>query len=268
MTAAELATPTRVGVEKSRFYLWTAVAMLVIAVGGFAPTFWIPLAQGVPERFPLFAVHGVLCYAWIAFLIYQTWLVRSGRMVRHRNMGLLGASLATALVTIGVMATASATRRAVAAGYADGAEAFMILPMGELIFFTGFLAVALRNLQRPEWHKRFMIAATAWLLPAPVARWYVVFVQMGGHMPPLNGTVGLAGLPAAPPLPITLPLPPDLIVPVIIGSAMIFDWRKRGSVHPAWWWAGGGTLAFDVLKGPFSGTALWHHIARGLLAIF
>jgi hypothetical protein len=223
------------------------------------------LAHGVPERYPLAAVHGMLCYAWIAFLIYQTWLARSGRVARHRDMGLLGASLATALVTIGVFVTASVVRRAIAAGKTD-AEPFMIVPMGELIWFTAFLIAALFNLQRPEWHKRLMIAATAWLLPAAVARWYVVYVQMGGHLPPWNGTVGLSGLPV-PPAPVAF-LPPDVIVPLMIIPGMIFDWRKRGAVHPAWWWAGGLTLAFNLLKGPFSETTLWHQIARGLVAVF
>jgi hypothetical protein len=41
----------------------------------------------------------------------------------------------------------------------------------------------------------------------------------------------------------------------------------RGKVHPAYWWAGGIAVAVHLLKGPFSGTALWHAIARGLLSL-
>ena len=83
MTAAELATPSRVEWQRFTFYAWSGIAMAVVAVVGFVPTFWLPLAQGVPERFPLFAVHGMLCYGWIAFLIYQSWLAGSGRVARH-----------------------------------------------------------------------------------------------------------------------------------------------------------------------------------------
>jgi hypothetical protein len=268
MTAVEIATQTRVGVQKPSFYLWTGVAMAVVAAGGFAPTFWIPLAQGVPERFPMVAVHGALCYAWIAFLICQSWLARSGQVARHRDLGLLGASLATALVMIGVMVTVNSARRTIAVGYSDHAEAFMIIPMTELFCFTGFVTAALFNLRRSEWHKRFMIAATAALLPAAVARLYIVFVEMGGHPPSLNGTVGVAGWPIVSPSPVSGAAPPDLIVIAFIVTGMIFDWRRRGAVHPAYWWAGGLSLAINFLKAPFSNSALWHHIARGLLAVF
>jgi hypothetical protein len=269
MTAAELATPIRVDGQRSTFYLWSGVAMTVVAVVGFVPTFWLPIAQGVPERIPLFAVHGMLCYAWIAFLIYQAWLARCGRVVRHRDMGLIGVSLATALVLFGVMAIASAVRRTITSGTEDATEAFMIVPMTEMLYFAGFLIAAFLNLKRPEWHKRFMIAATAAILPAAVARWYIVFVVLGGHLPPWDGTVGFAGLPAAPPQPVSI-TPLIALIPMesFIIAGIFHDWRKCARVHPAYWWAGGIFLVFEFLKAPISETALWHHIARGLLAVF
>jgi hypothetical protein len=269
MTAAELATPTRAERQRFTFYAWSGVAMAAVAVVGFVPTFWLPVAQGVPERVALFAVHGMLCYAWIAFLIYQSWLAASGRVARHRDAGLIGVSLATALVLFGVMAIASAARRTITAGYADATEAFMIVPMAEMIYFTGFLIAAFLNLKRPEWHKRFMIAATVAILPAALARWYIVFVLMGGHLPPWNGTVGIAGLPAAPPQPVsTTPLIGLIPMETFIVAGMVHDWRKRAHVHPAYCWAGGIFLVFEFLKSPISETALWHHIAQGLLAVF
>jgi len=243
--------------------------MAMVAVVGFVPTFWLPISQGVPERIPLFAVHGMLCYAWIAFLIYQAWLARCGRVARHRDMGLIGLSLATALVLFGIMAIASAVRRTITPGTTDATEAFMIVPMAELIYFTGFLIAAFLNLKRPEWHKRFMIAATAAILPAAVARWYIVFVVLGGHLPPWNGTVGFAGLPAAPPQPVSItPLIALIPMETFIVAGMFHDWRKRGGVQPAYWWAGSIFLVFELLKTPISASALWHHIARGLLAVF
>jgi len=269
MTAADIATPSRAGLQKSAFYLWTAVAMAVVAVAGFAPTFGIPLAEGVPERFPLFAIHGALCYGWIGLVIYQAWLARSGHVARHRDLGLAGVSLATALVLFGTMTSVSSVRRTMAAGHIGANEAFLIVPMGELICFTGFVIAALVNVRRSEWHKRFMIAATGAILPAPVARLFIVFVLMGGHLPPWNGTVGLAGLPAAPPPLVSEGLMPDLIATeVFILAGMVHDWRRRGGVHPAWWWAGGLNLAFQLLKAPFSDTALWHVMARGLIQVF
>ena len=270
MTAADIATGTRVSAQKSGFYLWTGIAMTAVATVGFAPTFWIPLAQGVPERLPLVAIHGALCYAWLFFLIWQAWLARSGRMVRHRDMGLVGASLATALVLSGIMVTLLGTRRVIAqVGYVEQQEAFMIVVLSELAGFTGFLIAALVNLRRPEWHKRFTVASTAAILPSPIARLIIVYIVLGGHMPPLNGTVGFAGFPPGPPAPVGgVGTVTDLIsTEFFIVMGMIYDWRKRGVVHPAWLWAGGVFLVYDLLKAPISGTALWHAIARGLLTL-
>jgi len=261
MTTVELTSPAGVGIRKSGFYFWIAVAMLGVAMAGFAPTFWIPLAQGIPDRFPLYAVHGMVCYAWIALVIYQSWLARSGRVARHRSIGLIGISLATALVMFGLMTAASSVRRT---GISDGAEAFMIVTAGELIGFTTFVVGALLNLQRPEWHKRFMIAATNSLLGAPVARLMIT----GGHVPVLNGTVGLAGLPPAPLPSLGVDFSSVFIAEFFIVAGMIHDWRGRGRVHPAYWWAGGYNLAFQLVAAPVSTTALWHHIARGWLAVF
>jgi hypothetical protein len=264
MTAADLAAPTGVTTQKTSFYFWTAVAMMAVAIAGFAPTFWIPLAQGLPERFPLYAVHGMACYAWVALLIYQSWLARSGRIPRHRNVGLIGISLATALVMFGLMTTADAVRRTITPGNADGTEAFMIVNAGGLVGFTAFVAAALFNLQRPEWHKRLMIAATNGLLGAPSAR----LLMTGGHVPMLNGTVGLAGLPPAPPLPVAFSFSGLFIAELFIVAGMVNDWRARGRVHSAYLWAAGFYLSLPVLAGPISATSIWHHIARGWLALF
>ncbi len=65
------------GARRSRFYLWMAVAMAATAFIGFAPTFWVPMAQGVPERIAVLAIHGALFFGWTMFVIYQAWLVRS-----------------------------------------------------------------------------------------------------------------------------------------------------------------------------------------------
>jgi hypothetical protein len=264
MTAVETTAPTAVRTEKSGFYFWTAAAMMAVALAGFTPTFWIPLAQGLPERFPLYAVHGLACYAWVALLIYQSWLARAGRISRHRNFGLIGISLATALVMFGLMTSAHAVRRTLTPGNANDTEAFMIVTAGELVGFTIFVAAALFNLKRPDWHKRLMIAATNALLGAPFVR----LLMTGGHVPMLNGTVGLAGLPPAPPLQVQFAFSGLFFAEVFILAGIVNDWRSRRHVHPAYWWAGGFNLGFQVLAGPISATQFWHQIARGWLAVF
>jgi hypothetical protein len=78
-----------------------AAACLVVAFAGFAPTYWLQLAPGTFIGTPLLHLHGLLFSAWPLYLLLQTTLAARGRVGRHRAWGLLGISLATAMVFVG-----------------------------------------------------------------------------------------------------------------------------------------------------------------------
>jgi hypothetical protein len=268
MTAEAIAgaAPGVTAARRTRFYLWMAVAMAATAFLGFAPTYWAPLAQGVPEKIGVLAVHGALFFGWTLFVVYQAWLVASGRVARHRDVGIIGVSLATAMVIFGVLAAINSATRASAINAREAGEAFTIVPLSAMLSFSVFVVAGILNSGRPEWHKRLMLAATAVILEAPIARPFVVYVVMGGHPPPFQGTVGLAGL-GGPPPPVMAVLPPALIGLLFIVAGMVRDWRALGKVHPAYLWAGGFALSVLVVRGPFSDTQLWHGFARSLIAL-
>lgn len=71
--------------SRPRFYFWTAIAMAATAFLGFAPTFWIPMAQGLHESIMVIGLHATIFFGWTLFFVYQTWLVASGQSARHRN---------------------------------------------------------------------------------------------------------------------------------------------------------------------------------------
>ncbi|MDE2250028.1 MAG: hypothetical protein KGL25_01300 [Gammaproteobacteria bacterium] len=263
-----IAEPTRHdgAARRPRFYLWMAVAMTGTAFLGFVPTFWVPLVQGIPERIPVLAIHAALFFAWTLLLVYQAWLATSGRIARHRDVGLIGVSLATAMTIFGAMAAINAGQRAVAANYAVAGEAFMIVPLAAIFVFAVLVVAAIVNMRRSDWHKRFLISATAVLLDAPIARPFIAYIVMGGHMPPFQGTAGMAGQHGPPP-PVAGILPPTLVGDLFIVAGMIYDWRTRGKVHPAYFWAGGFALAVQLLKIPFSASPLWHCTARWLISL-
>jgi hypothetical protein len=110
-----------------------------------------------------------------------------------------------------------------------------------------------------------MLSATAVLLDAAIARPFITYIVLGGHIPPFRGTVGLAGLNLPPP-PVIGVLPPALAALLFIVAGMVRDRRALGRVHPAYWWAGGFALAVQLLKIPLSDTALWHGFARSLMS--
>src|SRR5687768_16757978 len=88
-------------VAARRFYVWMATAGVLIAFVGFAPTYWLQLAPGTFVGSPLLHLHGWLFAAWPLYLLLQTAFVARGRVARHRTWGLLGVSLATAMVLVG-----------------------------------------------------------------------------------------------------------------------------------------------------------------------
>jgi hypothetical protein len=151
-------------------------------------------------------------------------------------------------------------------GFADAGEAFMIVPITAIVTFAVFVIAAMYNVRRPEWHKRLMIAATAAILDAAIARPFIAYIVMGGHLPPFQGNVGIAGFNGPPP-PVAGVLPPALLALIFIVAGMIHDWRVLGKVHPAYWWAGGFALFVQLLKIPFSTTAIWHETARFLVSL-
>jgi hypothetical protein len=77
--------------------------------------------------------------AWILFLLSQTALVANGQLDHHRAWGLVGISLATAMVVIGLAAAINTLTIALAAGYGDSARAFFILPVSAISLFAGFI---------------------------------------------------------------------------------------------------------------------------------
>ena len=252
--------------RRSQFYLWLTVAMAATAFLGFAPTFWVPLAQGIPERIGVLAIHGALYFGWSLFLIYQAWLVASGRTARHRDVGIIGVSLATAMVIFGVLAAINSALRADAAGARVAGEAFMIVPMSAMLSFAALITAAIVNSRRAGWHKRFILSASAILLDAPIARPFTIYFAMGGHPPPFQGNVGLAGV-GGPPPPVAAVLIPGLLAWSFIAAGMVRDWRVLGKVHPAYWLGGTLALAVMLLRIPFSETALWHDFARSVIAL-
>ncbi len=266
MVAETIAAPRAAAAGRTQFYLWMAVAMAATAFLGFAPTFWAPLAQGVPEKIGVLAVHGMLFFGWSLFVVYQAWLAGSGRVLRHRDVGMIGVSLATAMVIFGVLAAINASVRADAANAGAAGEAFMAVPLSAMFMFAVLFTAAVANARRPEWHKRLILAATAVLLEAPIARPFIVYVAMGGHPPPFHGTVGLAGF-GGPPPPVAGVLPPALIALGFIVVGMVRDWRALGKVHPAYLWAGGFALVTLLLRGAISDTPVWHAFARSLISL-
>src|ERR1700704_1119998 len=234
------------------FYFCMALACMAVAFLGFAPTYWLPMASGSFSSTPVVHFHGMLFFAWTLYFAFQTWLAASGRTARHRSLGLIGVSLATAMTIFGFLVAVNAMKQSAAIGQTDAGIAFVIVPLSGILFFAVVLTLAIAARARPEIHKRLMLLASISLLDAAVARWFLTFLAPPGPLGP-------------PPVPVTIA--PALVAYLLLVAAMVFDWRTRGRPHPVYVYGGIALVAVKLLNWPISTTPLWHSFAGGILAL-
>jgi hypothetical protein len=242
-----------------RFYVGMSAIFVAIAFVGFMPTYWIPLAQGTLVAPPITHVHALLFYGWTLLLLRQTWLAAIGEMGRHRELGVAGVALATAMLFVGLNAAATSVRLADAAGAGDAGRRFAIVPVSGILLFAILVAAALMNVRKPEVHKRLMVVATASILQAATGRLFLLFLA-----PPLPPGEIRAGHPP----PVFVTVLPGLAIDLPIIAGMIHDRRTTGRVHPVYWIAGACVLAVQVLRVPAGDTRIWAQIVQAMMAFF
>lgn len=252
-TSASTRTPSRY------FHVWMAGLCLAMAVGGFVPTYWLPVTSGTFQGTPLAHIHGLLFTGWTVFFVVQAALIATGRVARHRAFGLVGIALATAMVIVGLLVAISSARQGIARGFGDQVIPFMTVPVTGILVFAGLIIVAIANARREDVHKRLMLVATASLLQAAAGRIFRFFL-----FPP-----DLLGVPVAStaPPPVMFSIGPGLVADLPIIIAIIYDWRTRGRPHPAYLIGGGIVLFTQLIRIPLSTTAAWHSIANGLIGL-
>jgi hypothetical protein len=227
---------------------------LAIGVIGFAPTYWMPLVRGTFDGRPIAHLHALVFYGWTLFFISQASLISRRRIARHRELGVVGVALATAMLFVGLAVALSSLQAAVGTSTEAVVRRFTIVPVSGIFLFAALVAAALVNVRRADTHKRLMLVATAAILQAAVGRLFVLaFAPAAGDGPRVP-----------PPVPVTIPA--GLMVDLLIIAGMIHDKRTRGNVHPAYWIGGGVVLAVQILVAPLSETAGWLMVTDWLLA--
>src|SRR5437773_3041052 len=125
MTTIVTASPLAVAQSTTRyFYFYMALSVAAVTFLGFAPTFWLPMATHTFKANPIVYVHGLVFSSWTLFFVFQTWLASSGRITRHRAVGLIGISFATAMTIFGTLVTVNTLKVAASLGQKDEGIAF------------------------------------------------------------------------------------------------------------------------------------------------
>lgn len=240
-------TATSVRSDAQWFYVWMAGICVLIAFGGFIPTYWVRLAAGTFKGAPILHIHGMLFFAWTLFFLAQTTFVATGRTPKHRNWGMFGISLATAMGITVVLAAINSINAAETIGMGDEARRFTIVSLSGLVLFAAFIGFAIANVRRAELHKRFMLLAMVPLMHAAMARVFMVaFAPADAKGPP----------------PVFVAVPPGIFVDLLIVAAIVHDWRTRGRPHRVYVIGGAIIVCVQLLSVPLSTSPAWMAIAK------
>jgi hypothetical protein len=235
--AAIIAAPR--GSAERRFYGWAAAVTALIALGGFARTYYLKSVFGTPPLSVLIHMHAALMTSWVVLFVVQTRFVAARRVDLHRRLGVFGALLIAAIVAVGIPASIESARRGVTIGDLTPLM-FMVLPLGTVIVIALLAGTAVAYRRRSDIHKRLMLLATLSILTPAIAR--VPWPAFRAIGPPLF--IGLT----------------DLCVVAFVA----WDTWKHRRLHPAFGWGTLFLFASQPLRIALAHTAAWERFATWL----
>lgn len=160
----ETAATVRKRLRRSPFFAMLGLLMLALAIFGFWPQYFSAVTGRAPEpttQFWLIHLHAGLFTIWLLLYISQATLIMTGRARAHLKLGPWLAGYGFAIAAVGLYAAGLlAHRLGQRQGDFDDAAAFVFFPLIDMVYFAGFLAVALIYRKRPDIHKRAMFLAT------------------------------------------------------------------------------------------------------------
>lgn len=149
---------------KSPFFTFLGIVLLALAVAGFWPQYFSAVLGRSPEpntQFWLIHMHAALFIVWLLFYVSQSALIMMGRTRTHTRLGPPLVAYGFVVFLIGLYASvALAQRLGVRESNFEVAAAFVFFPLIDMLFFVGFLAIAVAYRRVPSLHKRAMFLAT------------------------------------------------------------------------------------------------------------
>ena len=237
-----------------RFHLRMAVVFVLIAFGGFTPTYWAPLAAGRFHAPPIAHIHGLLLFSWTVFYLAQTAWVASGRVATHRAWGLAGISLFSVLICSIIVLKITMMRLDDAHGFGDATRRFAAVVFCSLPVMIALFVTAIANVRNPDTHRRLMYVLMCGLMIPALARVFITYLAPPG------------ALDGGPPPPFVA-VPPAVVSSMLVGVAIVHDWRTRGRPHAAYLYGGLAMFLINVVAVFVARTATWMNIAGMLQAL-
>ena len=232
---------------RDSFFFWMSALVVLFAFGGFTPTYFSPIADGtLREISPSVHIHGALFFCWTVLLLLQTTLIARSSVKSHREFGMLGISLATAMVIFGILVNLQVNAIRINGDEVDRGYQLGFFGTSAVISFAVMFGLAIKYIHRTDHHKRWILLASAALLNAPLVRLFS----------PIFGSVES--------VPDILNITAYAVVPV---ACLVYDWRTLGRFHMV------TLLGCTVLAGRFAltgtitETGTWRSFYDGLLTL-
>ena len=194
---------------KQYFYLCMGLVMTALIVAGFSRTVDKSLFHANPPRPLLLWMHGAAFSAWMLLYLVQSALVRTRKISVHRFLGWFGAGLAALMVGLGLTIAVVMTHFDMGVLHQKGVDAFLAIPIEDMLVFGTCMALAVYWRKKPEYHRRLVFIATCQLMDAAVGRFDFIFDHNLFY--------------------ITLDL--------LIVAGMARDWFVDGRVNKVYWYA-------------------------------
>jgi hypothetical protein len=148
---------------KKNYFFTISAFLLFLSVWGFSDNLFWNVGQP-SNRDPKFIFHGLFCLAWMLVFCVQAHLVRTGKMRLHRKLGMAGF-----LIAIGVTLSTLYVFVAVWKGW--GAMAPYVKANRLLLAsYSVLVLLAFLHRKRPEWHKRYLLIGTLYMLEPVLSR--------------------------------------------------------------------------------------------------
>jgi hypothetical protein len=228
-----------------RFFAFTAIGFVLLVLAGFARTYYFKAFFGAPPLpSRLVHLHGLLMTAWVALFATQVWLISSRQVKVHQRLGYAGVGLAVLIVAAGLVTAMRAGKYGSPSMPPNiPSQAFMAIPLFDLLMFSMLFGAALYFRKRPAAHKSLMLLTAINFVPPAIARIPIAALQS-------LGPLWFFGFPT-----------------VLMLVCLAIDWRRRGQVNTVFLAGSLLLIASYPVRLALMGTAGWMQFAVWLTSL-
>ena len=221
------------------FFICGATVAALVALVGFARTYYLKTWFDTPTLTPLVHLHGIVMTLWVSLYVVQTWLVASHRTHIHRRLGIFVALWALVVLVVGTTTGIMAAKL----GHSPGPPPlrFLVMPLGDMVVFGTLVLIGIYFRSKREMHRRLMLLATLGILTAAFGRLPLDFLL--SHRP--FSAFALT----------------DLTVLAFVA----YDTFKHRRLHPAFAWGGLLIIVSQPIRFALSSTDAWMQFASWLV---